>query len=112
MTASGCCSRRVWRAASSSVIWRLVSAMILTSDPTVAPYASATAGGALRWAPRRPCCIWWAALSRVRRRPAALSAARIWGNVRQAPRLGVGALPRIARVSRPARSEKVSSAAG
>ena len=37
MSASGCWLKRVWRAASSSVIWRLVSAMILTNEATGRP---------------------------------------------------------------------------
>ena len=37
MSASGCWLKRVWRVFSSSVIWRLVSAMILTSEATVVP---------------------------------------------------------------------------
>ena len=37
MTASGCWLKRVWRVASSSLIWRLVSAMILTNEATVVP---------------------------------------------------------------------------
>ena len=69
MTASGCCSKRTSRVSSRSAIWRLVSTMILTSEATVVPKASATGLGAVRWAPLRPFCMRRATLSRLRRRP-------------------------------------------
>ena len=91
MSASGRVSERVASSASRSLIWWLSSMMIPTVARVVAPNAAATAAGAVSCSVRSAAWICWARVSRLRWRPADLSADWIFDRLRRAASAGVGA---------------------
>ena len=88
MSASGCVSKCVGQAASSSAIWRFSSAMMPTAARVVAPNAAATGAGAASCSERSAARISRARAAILRLRPPRLSADWIAGRPRWAALLG------------------------
>jgi hypothetical protein len=83
MSASGCASKCVASSASRSPIWRFSSAMMPTAARVLAPKAAVTVVGAASCGVRSAAWMCCARVSRLRWRPAVLSAARIVDKLRR-----------------------------